>query len=280
MTATQQSFSILIAEDNDVTRELMTSILKTHGFNVVGVSDGEQAMRMVEAYGIDMAFVDINMDPVGGFDFIKYLIVKGNKLPTVIVTADKSADILIEANALGVKRVLQKPIVPERLLDTAHRILRQAGHNLSPLGTESRKIRFTPDELMEKAIALAALNAEGKKGGPFGAVIADKDGKIIGEGVSGALNRADPIAHAEVMAIRKAAEVLGTGDLSECVLYCSSLPTAMGQALIKSVGIQNVYYGLSHDEISKFRAKAKPAETRYHQLGHDSALEMFKTYGA
>lgn len=279
MTTAEQSFNILIAEDNDVTRELMASILKTQGYNVFGAADGDQAIQVIQTNPIDMAFVDINMDPVGGFEFIKHLIVRGNKLPTVIVTADKSADILIEASNLGVRRILQKPIVPERILETTQRVLKQAGHNFSILASEKRKIKFTPEELMEKAIALAALNAEGKKGGPFGAVLADDEGKVISEGVSGALNRADPVAHAEVMAIRKAAELLGTADLSDYILYCSSLPTAMGQALIRSVGIKNVYFGLTHDEINRFRPKAHAAEPQYQQLGHDSAIEMFKSYG-
>lgn len=276
MSTDEKSFNILIAEDNDVTRELMAGILRTKGYQIFGATDADDAIAVMQQNPIDMAYVDINMHPRGGFEFMKYLLVKGNKLPVVLITADKSNDILIESHNLGVKRVLQKPIVPERLLETTERVLRQAGHNLSTLGSEERKTKFTPEELMQKAIDIAARNASDKKGGPFGAVIADAEGKIAGEGVSGRTARVDPIAHAEVMAIRKAAEILDTADLSDYTLYCSSQPTEIGQALIKSVGIRTVYYGVSHDEISDIKPLTRPAEPNYIQMSHDAALALFR----
>ena len=53
-------------------------------------------------------------------------------------------------------------------------------------------------------------------GGPFGAVIV-KDGRIVAEGTNGVTLHHDPTAHADVTAIRRAGEVLGTFDLSGCL---------------------------------------------------------------
>ena len=128
---------------------------------------------------------------------------------------------------------------------------------------------------MDRAIMLARRNIETKKGGPFGAVVADQTGKILGEGTNGVSSRIDPTAHAEIRAIRLAAEQLERSDLSDCILYCSSEPTMMGKALIASVGISAVYYGLAHEDTGITR-EIKKAETTYEQLSKKAALEVFQ----
>ncbi len=282
--------NILIAEDNQISRELMASVLKTQGYGIVPASDGHEAIRAIDDCAVDLALVDLNMEPKGGFEFIKHLVVNGITLPVVIITADDSSDILVRASELGVTRVLQKPVEPDRLISVVQRILKHYGHNLNVLASQFYETRYTPDQLMQRAIDLAERNAKTKNGGPFGAVIANGEGEVLGEGVNGITSRIDPTAHAEIMAIRQAAEKLGRSDLSDCVLYCSSEPTMMGQALIISVGIKQVYYGLSHMDIhdicvqeTKVRAelsKEKQTETHYIQLGHDHAVTMFQRWKA
>ena len=133
---------------------------------------------------------------------------------------------------------------------------------------------------MQRALDLAERNAQSKKGGPFGAIVSDQDGAILGEGVNGMTSRIDPTAHAEIMAIRQAAEKLERADLSDCILYCSSEPTMMGQALIESVGITQVYYGLTHADINEVRPEmnADKKKATYTQIGHDHAMTMLKRW--
>ncbi|MCD8570741.1 MAG: response regulator [Alphaproteobacteria bacterium] len=268
--------TILIAEDNTVSREMMAGILHTQGYKTIGAADGDEAIALIKKQDVDLALVDINMAPTGGFEFVKFLLVNAIDVPVVVVTADDSSDMLIESSALGVQRVLQKPIQPARLLDTVSKILKRRGLNPQPMGVEGHDTHFSHENLMARAIELAHKNAQSKRGGPFGAVIADKEGKILGEGVNGITSRSDPTAHAEVMAIRQAAERLGRSDLSDCLLYVSSEPTMIGKALIQSVGISKVYFGMSHQEVGQIRAKtAHLPETQYEQLGHDAAVAMF-----
>lgn len=272
--------NILIAEDNDVSREMMAGILKTRGFNILQARDGDSAIEVVKIQDVDLALVDINMAPKGGFEFVKYLVSKGMDIPVVIITGDDSSDILIEANALGVARVFQKPVEPERLLQTVERTLKKRGLNPNPMGVEEHRVHFTPEELMDKAIALAAHNVQSGNGGPFGAILSDAQGKVIGEGVNGRTSRIDPTAHSEVMAIRQAAEKLGKTSLDGCVLYCSSQPTRIGQALIESVGIEKVYFGLTHEDIGQLREHNKTSQPVYEQMHKDKALGVFKNWEA
>lgn len=268
--------NILVAEDNDVSRDMMMGILRAQGFNTHGAIDGETAIKVINDREIDMALVDVNMAPKGGFEFVKYVVTKGLKIPVVIVTADNSADLLMEASSLGVAKVIQKPVEPDRLIQTVERILKRKGLNPTPLAVEGHQTRYSPEELMDQTIELAAENARSRRGGPYAALVATKDGQVLGTGSSGKASRVDPTAHAEVSAIRKAAEKTGRSDLSDCILYCSSQPTKIGEALIASVGISEVYYGLSHEDTGALKEHKQAAQPVYNQLCQDQALEMFK----
>ncbi|MEZ5814600.1 MAG: response regulator [Alphaproteobacteria bacterium] len=269
--------NILVAEDNDVSRDMMMGILRAQSFNVYGATDGEAAIKVIEDREIDMALVDVNMAPKGGFEFVKYVVARGLKIPVVIVTASDSADLLMEASALGVAKVIHKPVEPQRLIQTVSRILQRQGLNPAPLAVEGHVTRYSPEELMDQTIELAAENARARRGGPYAALVATKDGQVLGTGANGKASRVDPTAHAEVTAIRKAAEKTGQSDLSGCVLYCSSQPTRIGEALVASVGIEQVYYGLSHEDTDRIRQHKQTAEPVYKQLCHAHALEMFKS---
>lgn len=266
--------NILIAEDNDVSRDMMSGILKTKGYSVHGAINAESAIKVTRERDIDLALVDVNMSPKGGFDFARYILSQGLKIPIVFITGDDSADLLMEATAVGVKQVIQKPIQPDRLVQTVERMLKRHGVNPNVLAVEKHESKHSPEDLMQRAIDLAAQNAADKKGGPFGAVLASADGEILGEGVNGGASRIDPIAHAEVMAIRRAADKQGRDDFSDCVLYCSAQPTRIGAALIESVGIKKVYFGLSHEDVGLDASKR--SEPDFEPLLADKALAMFK----
>lgn len=79
---------------------------------------------------------------------------------------------------------------------------------------------------LKRAIELAKENVQKGLGGPFGAVVV-KDGKIIAEGTNLVTSSNDPTAHAEIVAIRKACETLGTFQLTDCEIYSSCEPCPM-----------------------------------------------------
>lgn len=105
---------------------------------------------------------------------------------------------------------------------------------------------------MNKYMKIAKKNAENgiknKDGGPFGAVILDKDGNIIANGNNKVLKTNDPTAHAEVVAIRKACKKLNTYDLSDCTLYTSCEPCPMCLSAIIWANIKDVYYGCTKED--------------------------------
>ncbi len=266
--------SVLIAEDNDVTRQLISSVLEAKGYKTLEARDGDEAINIINKNHVHLALVDVNMSPMGGLEFAKHLLTNGLKIPIVLVTGDESVDLLEQASHLGVAQVLQKPAAPDRILSTVERLIKRLGINPSPLGVQEVKAKYSPEELMQQTIDHARSNLENNKGGPFAAIIADQNGKVIASGENRHASRIDPIAHAEVMAIRKAAELLETSDLSNYVLYCSSYPTKIGIALIESVGILEVYYGATHEETGLQKKHAQ--DVVFKQIEKEKALALYK----
>ena len=95
---------------------------------------------------------------------------------------------------------------------------------------------------MKEAFSEAEKGSQGKEGGPFGAVIC-KDGRILARGHNEVLKTNDPTAHAEMVAIRRAAAALNRFDLSDCELYTSCEPCPMCLSAIYWSRIPVVYYG-------------------------------------
>ena len=94
---------------------------------------------------------------------------------------------------------------------------------------------------MARALELAR---EAERAGevPVGAVVV-KDGVILGEGHNAPRALADPTAHAEILALRRAAEALGNERLDGCELWVTLEPCAMCAGAISHARISRLYYG-------------------------------------
>ena len=101
---------------------------------------------------------------------------------------------------------------------------------------------------MKLGIDEARKTMNENKGGPFGAVITDKNDNVIAVASNLVLESHDPTAHAEIMAIRMASEKLGIHDLSGCTLYATGYPCPMCLSAIIWANIKKVYYGTNLED--------------------------------
>lgn len=99
-----------------------------------------------------------------------------------------------------------------------------------------------PNGHMERALVLAR-DAAARGEVPVGAVVVTADGLILGEGSNRTRERADPTAHAEMLAIRAACAALGSERLTGCDLYVTLEPCPMCAAAISFARIRRLYYG-------------------------------------
>lgn len=116
--------------------------------------------------------------------------------------------------------------------------------------------------------------------GPFAAMVVGLDGLIMSLGRNSVVAYCDPTAHAEIVAIRRAAEHLGTHNLAYCTLYTTCEPCPMCAAAIYWAGISEVVYiateqdadGMGFaDKVIRHQVKLVPSE-RGRPFIHDSSL--------
>lgn len=113
---------ILVAEDNDFVRMQIVKFLKDADYDVAEASSGDTALSMMQD-DVTLAIVDVRMEPVDGFEFIRSLRGMGLETPVILVTGDQNPDLLGEAGKWGVGAVLMKPVQKDRLLKTVDRTL-------------------------------------------------------------------------------------------------------------------------------------------------------------
>ena len=92
-------------------------------------------------------------------------------------------------------------------------------------------------------LALKAAENAGKSGEvPIGCVIV-LNNRVIATAGNRTLTDRDPTAHAEILAIRQAAELIGSERLTDCDLYVTLEPCTMCAAAISFARIRRLYYG-------------------------------------
>ncbi len=98
------------------------------------------------------------------------------------------------------------------------------------------------EEYMTVCIELAKKAAE-KGECPVGAIVIDKDGKIIGKGYNKREAGFMPTAHAEILAIEEASRKMKSWRLSDCTLYVTLEPCPMCAGAIINARIKRLVYG-------------------------------------
>lgn len=144
------------------------------------------------------------------------------------------------------------------------------------------------NQFMQQAKEMAERGVSKNEGGPFGAVITDKNGNIVSKGNNMVLGSNDPTAHAEVVAIRNACKRLNTFDLSNHILYTSCEPCPMCLSAIIWANIKEVYYGCTakdaadigfrDDAIYDYLKGNDNSLINLHPMDREDCLPVFEDY--
>jgi tRNA(adenine34) deaminase len=144
---------------------------------------------------------------------------------------------------------------------------------------------FPLPEPMRRALALAREAAEAGEV-PVGAVVTDGGDRIVAEARNAMRGSLDPTAHAEMIALRTAAEVLGTSRLDDCTLWVSLEPCAMCAAAISIARVKALRFAAEDPKggavVNGPRWFAQP--TCHHRpdviggLGEEEAAETLRAF--
>ena len=115
--------TLLVADDDQVARELLAEVLAGEGYRVRVAAGGEECLRLAEAEPLDMALVDLRMPDLDGLAVLKRLAAVQPGLPVVILTAFATIETAIEAVRAGAYDYLSKPFRMEEIKLVVRRTL-------------------------------------------------------------------------------------------------------------------------------------------------------------
>jgi tRNA(adenine34) deaminase len=118
---------------------------------------------------------------------------------------------------------------------------------------------MTHETFMAQAIELAR-EAEARGEVPVGAV-AVFDSRVIGRGWNSPVSRADPTAHAEILALREAAATMRNYRLDRVTLYCTLEPCAMCAGALVAARIGTLVFGARDLRFGGVRSKFRIADS-------------------
>ena len=100
---------ILVADDEESMRWVLSKALRKKGFSVDLAKDGEEALRLIQADGYDLAILDIKMPGISGLELLDKVRELKSELLVVIMTAEASMKNAVEAMKRGAYDYITKP---------------------------------------------------------------------------------------------------------------------------------------------------------------------------
>ncbi len=113
-----KDISVLIVDDNDMTRETLRVILRSEDYNVVGeATDGDTAHEIAERLKPDIILLDVVMPKVSGLEALKSIRMMLPEVQILMVTGNKDQDTVSEAVKSGISGYILKPFNTKKVLD-------------------------------------------------------------------------------------------------------------------------------------------------------------------
>jgi two-component system response regulator AtoC len=109
---------ILIVDDEENFRHMLSVILKKEKYEVETASNGEEGLRKISLSGFDQILCDIRMPKMDGLEFLKEAQRIGVEATVIMMSAYGTADIAIEAMKLGAYDYISKPFKPDEIILT------------------------------------------------------------------------------------------------------------------------------------------------------------------
>jgi diguanylate cyclase (GGDEF)-like protein len=118
--------TVVVADDDRITREMLGTILRSHGFIVETVADGQLAVERVARGGVDLVLLDILMPRLSGLEACRLLkgMTSDNFLPVVLVTVKTDSASRVEGLKIGADDYVCKPFDEKELIARVEAMLR------------------------------------------------------------------------------------------------------------------------------------------------------------
>ncbi|MCK4534065.1 MAG: sigma-54-dependent Fis family transcriptional regulator, partial [Syntrophobacterales bacterium] len=170
---------ILVVDDEEKMRHLLSIMLERRGYLVDQAGDGVDALKTLETVHCDMVITDVKMPRMGGEILLKRIMKMDAPCPVVFITAFATVESAVDIMRAGAVDYITKPFEEERILLTVERTL-----NLSRIMAENRDLK---KELQQTAGSEEIVYGSGAMSGvmDLSARVAEGDTAVLITGESG-----------------------------------------------------------------------------------------------
>jgi DNA-binding SARP family transcriptional activator len=116
--------TILVVEDNVLSRELTNAVLKSAGYAVVMAKDGAEALMMVGRESIDLMVIDVDLPYIDGHSLLQAMHENGVEVPAIFISGLPGDDVEVRAFEVGAVDFIRKPVKNSVLLARVAKVWR------------------------------------------------------------------------------------------------------------------------------------------------------------
>lgn len=118
-----ENINILIVEDNNINRRIISNIIKGLGFDPIEAENGREALRVLQSKTVSYILMDLLMPVMDGYEATKLIKSSDSKnVPIIAISADQYSHLTDKMIEVGFDAVLSKPINKDDLLQTMYEL--------------------------------------------------------------------------------------------------------------------------------------------------------------
>jgi DNA-binding response OmpR family regulator len=170
-------YTLLVVDDNEMNRDMLSRRLQRRGFGVHVAEDGEKALAIVDSEPVDLVLLDIMMPGIDGIEVLKRLRAKHSQiqLPVIMATAKQDSEDVVKALELGANDYVTKPLDFPVVLARVQAQLRTKAAAPAPRSGEPTAAEIAPGVVLAKKYRLQELIGSGNFGAVYKARHLDLD---------------------------------------------------------------------------------------------------------
>jgi two-component system, NtrC family, response regulator AtoC len=121
----KKHFKILVADDDEIARDVISALLSKDGYPVILAKDGIEAIRALRIEDIGLVITDLRMPGADGIEVLKYTVRKNPDIAVVIITAYGTLDTALEAIKEGAYDYMTKPYKVQEIIALAEKAFKR-----------------------------------------------------------------------------------------------------------------------------------------------------------
>ncbi len=175
-----QDYTLLVVDDNEMNRDMLSRRLARKGYQVKVAEDGEKALEIVAREAIDLVLLDIMMPGIDGVEVLKILRRNHSQteLPVIMATAKADSKDMVEALDHGANDYVIKPLEFKVVLARVQKELRTKEAATAPTSGEPTTAEIEPGVVLATKYRLEKLIGKGTFGAVYRAVHVDLDSPV------------------------------------------------------------------------------------------------------